>query len=120
VIDIDSIDAIGEQYARPGHDRECLRAMYSQAGMGFNKITQIQVRHLLSIAWRAGANAEAATVWDGVTEDCQDAFAYARAMAKRGYSRDRLVATLTQAYGPKLPWRTRARLARRLIFGRRP
>lgn len=61
-------EACPDRYSVPGHDRNCLRAMWSQAGHGINPLTQVQVRHLLMIAWLAGATAEHEAVHEGVTD----------------------------------------------------
>lgn len=39
-----------------GHDRDCARAIWSQANLG-GRLTTIQVEHLLSIGARAGREA---------------------------------------------------------------
>lgn len=105
-----------ERYSAPGHDRACLRAMWSQAGDRSSPLSRIQVDHLLSIAWRAGATAEHDAMHDGVTEDCRPLFDYAKALAQTGGSGDRFIWCVTRVYGPTLPWRQRLRLAVHLAF----
>lgn len=104
-----------ERHSRPGHDRDCLRAMWSQARHG-RPLDQVQVDHLLRIAWKAGATAEHDAIHEGVTEDCRQVFDYAKALAQTGESGDRFVECVARVYGPTLPWRQRLRLARYLAF----
>jgi hypothetical protein len=111
-MDDDKID----RYSVPGHDRDCLRAMWSQAGRGESPLTRVQVEHLLNIAWTAGAHAEHDAIHDGVTEDCRPLFDYAKALAQTGSSGDRFVECVVLVYGPTLSWRRRLRLAVRLAF----
>lgn len=47
-----------DRYSLPGHDRDCARAMWSQARHGKMPLDQIQVQHLMSIAWRAGMHTQ--------------------------------------------------------------
>lgn len=105
-----------ERYSVPGHDRDSLRAMWSQAGHGASPLTRVQVKHLLMIAWRAGATAEHEAIHEGVIEDCRPLFDYAKALAQTGASGDRFVWCVTRVYGPTLPWRRRLRLAAHLVF----
>lgn len=105
-----------ERYSRPGHDRDALRAMWSQAGRGKSPLTHVQVKHLLMIAWTAGATAEHEAMHEGVTEDCRPLFDYAKALAQTGESGDRFVWCVMRVYGPTLPWRQRLRLAAYLAF----
>lgn len=71
-----------DRYSLPGHDRDCARAMWSQARIGKDPLSTVQVEHLLNIAWRAGATAEHEAMYDGVTEDCRPVFDYAKAVAQ--------------------------------------
>ena len=104
-----------DRYSVPGHDRDCLRAMWSQTRLG-RPLSQTQVDHVLSIAWRAGATAEHDAIHEGVTEDCRSVFDYAKSAAQAGYSGDRFVESIARVYGPTLPWRRRLRLACYLAF----
>lgn len=105
-----------ERYSRPGHDRDCLRAMWSQAGHGSSPLSQVQVKHLCMIAWTAGAHAEHDAIHEGVTEDCRKVFDYAKALAQTSHSHVRFVESVARVYGPTLPWRRRLRLAVYLAF----
>lgn len=104
-----------ERYSLPGHDRDCARALLSQARHG-SPLSPVQVEHLLNIGWTAGATAEHELMYEGVTEDCRPLFDYAKALAQTGHSGDRFVECVTLVYGPTLPWRRRLRLAARLAF----
>lgn len=104
------------RYSRPGHDRDCLQAMWSQARIRSNPLSPTQVENLLDIAWRAGATGEHEAMYEGVTEDCRPLFDYAKALAQTGHSGDRFVECVTLVYGPTLSWRRRLRLAARLVF----
>lgn len=103
------------RYSVPGHDRDCLQAMWSQV-RGGRPLDLIQVEHLLRIAWTAGATAEHEAMHQGVTEDCREVFDYAKSAAQAGYSGARFVESVARVYGPTLPWRRRLRLAARLAF----
>lgn len=103
------------RYSVPGHDRDCLRAMWAQV-QGGRALDRIQVAHLLEIAWTAGATAEHEAMHEGVAEDCRPLFDYAKSLAQTGHSGDRFVECVTLVYGPTLPWRRRLRLAARLAF----
>lgn len=111
----DDLATMPVRYSRPGHDRDCLRAMYAQAGHG-RALSQVQVEHLLKIAWLAGAHAEHDAIHDGITEDAREIFEFARSAAQAGYSGNRLIDTIAYVYGPSLPWRHRVRLAFYLAF----
>jgi len=105
-----------DRYSRPGHDRDCLRAMWAQAGHGINPLSQVQLEHLLTVAWTAGATAEHDAMHEGVTDDCRPMFDYAKALAQTGHSGDRFVESVARVYGPTLPWRRRVRIAAYLAF----
>lgn len=107
-----------ERYSLPGHDRDCLQAMWSQARIRSNPLSPTQVEHLLDIAWRAGATAEHEAMYEGITEDCRPLFDYARVLAQTGSSGDEFLDHVAWVYGPTLPWRRRLRLAARLAFRR--
>lgn len=104
-----------DRYSVPGHDRDCLQAMWSQVRLG-RPLDLIQLEHLLRIAWEAGATAEHGATHEGITEDCRPLFDYAKALAQTGHSGDRFVECVTLVYGPTLPWRRRLRLAVHLAF----
>lgn len=104
-----------DRYSVPGHDRDCLRAMWSQV-RGGRPLDRVQVEHLLQIVWRAGATAEHEAMYKGVTEDCRPLFDYARVLAQTGRSGDEFLDHVAWVYGPTLPWRRRVRLAARLAF----
>lgn len=105
-----------DRYSVPGHDRDCARAMWSQAGHGSSPLSQVQVEHLLRIAWTAGAHAEHDASREGITEDCLPVFKYAKAAAQAGYSAPRLVEAIARMYGPTLSWRRRLTLAVCLVL----
>lgn len=110
------VDQCPDRYSVPGHDRDCLRAMWAQAGHRVNPLSQVQVKHLLMIGWTAGATAEHEAIHEGVTEDCRQVFDYAKTAAQGGYSGARFVESVARVYGPTLPWRRRLRLAAYLAF----
>lgn len=110
-------DKLG-RYSVAGHDRDCLRAMWSQSALADRPLSLTQVEHLLRIAWTAGAHAEHDAIHEGVTEDCRQLFDYAKALAQTGSSGDRFVWCVARVYGPTLPWRRRLRLAVYLAFRR--
>lgn len=105
-----------ERYSRPGHDRDCLRAMWSQAGQAVSPLSQVQVKHLLMIGWSAGATAEHEAMHEGVTEDCRSVFDYAKALAQTGHSGTGFVESVARVYGPTLSWRRRFCLAVYMTF----
>lgn len=105
-----------DRYSLPGHDRDCARAMWSQARIGKDPLSTVQVEHLLNIAWRAGATAEHEAMYDGVTEDCRPVFDYAKAVAQTSNTGDHLIGAIARVYGPTLSWRRRLRLAAYLVF----
>jgi hypothetical protein len=51
------IDRSVELFTRPGHDRDCARAMLSQARLRTSPLDDLQVAHLLAIGYRAGVAA---------------------------------------------------------------
>lgn len=104
-----------DRYSRPGHDRDCAQAMWSQARHG-RPLSLVQVKHLMRIAWTAGATAEHELMYEGVTEDCRPLFDYARVLAQTGSSGDEFLDHVAWVYGPTLPWRRRLRLAASLAF----
>jgi|SRR5262245_736182 len=110
----DREDVLG-QYSVADHDRDCLQAMWSQSQHG-RPLDQAQVKHLLRIAWTAGAHAEHDAIHEGVTDDCRPLFDYAKALAQTGSSGSWFVECVARVYGPTLPWRRRLRLAVRLAF----
>lgn len=105
-----------DRYSIPGHDRDCARAMWSQARIGRDPLSQVQVEHLLRIAWTAGATAEHDLTHEGIAEDCREIFDYAKTAAQAGYSGDLFIESITSVYGPTLPWRRRVRIAAHLAF----
>ena len=104
-----------DRYSRPGHDRDCARAMWSQVQLG-RTLRSEQLEHALRIAWTAGVTAEHEAIHEGVTEDCRPQIGYAKALAQTGESGDRFVECVARVYGPTLPWRQRLRLAAHLVF----
>ena len=107
--------AAPDRYSTPGHDRDCLRAMWAQAAHG-RILTQAQVEHLLRIAWTAGATAEHDLAHEGIAEDARPVFDYAKTAAQDGYSGNDLIDAIARVYGPTMPWWCRVKLAAYLAF----
>jgi hypothetical protein len=51
------IDRSVELFSLPGHDRDCAKAMLSQARLRTRPLDDLQVAHLISIGYRAGVAA---------------------------------------------------------------